>query len=43
MRDTRPNRCNALQTTPDGYRATAGIKLSDGRLQLWQDAKVWSE
>jgi len=35
-----------LQATPDGYRATAGIKLRDGRLQLWhirQDAKVWSE
>jgi len=36
----------SLQATPDGYRATAGIKLRDGRLQLWhirQDTKVWSE
>lgn len=36
----------SLQPTPDGYQATAGIKLRDGRLQLWhirQDAKVWSE
>ena len=35
-----------LQTTPDGYQATVGIKLRDGRLQLWhirQDARVWSE
>ena len=35
-----------MQPTPDGYRATAAIKLPDGRLQLWhirQDAKVWSE
>jgi hypothetical protein len=35
-----------LQPTPDGYQATAGMKLRDGRLQLWhirQDAKVWSE
>jgi hypothetical protein len=33
-----------LQSTAEGYRATAGIKLRDGRLQLWhirQDAKVW--
>jgi hypothetical protein len=36
----------SLQATPDGYHATAGIKLPDGRLQLWhirQDARVWSE
>jgi hypothetical protein len=35
-----------VQTTPDGYRATAGIKLRAGRVQLWhirQDARIWSE
>ena len=35
-----------LQATPDGYRATVGIKLRDGHIQHWhirQDAKVWSD
>ena len=35
-----------LQTTPDGYQATIGIKMPDGRIQPWhirQDARVWSE
>lgn len=36
----------ALQSTPDGYQATAAIKRPDGRLQSWHirhDAKVWSD
>jgi hypothetical protein len=36
----------SLQLTAEGYQATVGLRLADGRRQSWhirQDAKVWSE
>jgi hypothetical protein len=35
-----------LESTSDGYRATATVRGKDGKLQAWhirQDGKVWSE
>ena len=35
-----------VQLTPDGFWATAEIKLPDGNFQRWhirQDSKIWSE
>ncbi len=36
----------SLQSAPDGFTATVGLKPANGQLQLWhirQDAKVWLE